>query len=215
MLAFNRVAGAPLAGEHRNCKEANMGTEHVETLIVGGGQAGLTMSHMLSRRGRPHLVLERGRIAERWRSERWDDLRFQFPNWSVELPDFPFRCEGAVTGLRRHEGGKWLLAQTPSGSIAARNVVIATGPYQRPVVPQLLAGDFELLQVHASAYKTPQQLPGGAVLVVGSGASGAQIAEELLRAGRNVYLSVGRHKRMPRRYRGHDLIWWLREMGLD
>ena len=221
-----------------------MGTEHVETLIVGGGQAGLTMSHMLSRRGRPHLVLERGRIAERWRSERWKDLRFQFPNWSVELPDFPFRCADphgfatgneiiayleayaelikppircgvAVTGLRRHEGGKWLLAQTPSGLIAARNVVIATGPYQRPVIPQLLAGDVDLFQVHASAYKTPAQLPGGAVLVVGSGASGAQIAEELLRAGRRVYLSVGRHKRMPRRYRGHDLIWWLREMGLD
>src|SRR5215475_6811826 len=221
-----------------------MGTEHVETLIVGGGQAGLTMSHMLSRRGRPHLVLERGRIAERWRSERWDGLRFQFPNWSVELPDFPFRCEGphgfaasneivayleayaelikppircglAVTRLRRHEDGKWLLAQTPSGSIAARNVVIATGPYQRPVIPHLLAGDLDLFQVHASAYKSPQQLPSGAVLVVGSGASGAQIAEELLRAGRQVYLSIGRHKRMPRRYRGHDLIWWLRVMGLD
>jgi len=221
-----------------------MGTEHVETLIVGGGQAGLTMSHMLSRRGRPHLVLERGRIAERWRSERWDGLRFQFPNWSVELPDFPFRCEGphgfatsheivayleayaglikppircgvTVTGLRRHEGGKRLLAQTPSGSIVASNVVIATGPYQRPVLPHLLCGDFDLFQVHASAYKTPTQLPSGAVLVVGSGASGAQIAEELLRAGRKVYLSVGRHKRMPRRYRGHDLIWWLREMALD
>src|SRR6516165_6567138 len=202
------------------------------------------MSHMLSRRGRPHLVLERGRIAERWRSERWNDLRFQFPNWSVELPDFPFRCAAphgfatgneiiayleayaelikppircgvAVTGLRRHESGKWLLAQTPSGSIAARNVVIATGPYQRPVLPQLLAGDVDLFQVHASAYKTPEQLPNGAVLVVGSGASGAQIAEELLRAGRRVYLSVGRHKRMPRRYRGHDLIWWLNTMGLD
>src|SRR6516164_4030567 len=221
-----------------------MGTEHVETLIVGGGQAGLTMSHMLSRRGRPHLVLERGRIAERWRSERWKDLRFQFPNWSVELPDFPFRCAAphgfatgneiiayleayaelikppircgaAVTGLRRHEGRKWLLAQTPSGSIAARNVVIATGPYQRPVLPQLLAGDVDLFQVHASAYKTPEQLPSGAVLVVGSGESGAQIAAVLFRAGKRVYLSVGRHKRMPRRYRGHDMIWWLAEMGLD
>jgi putative flavoprotein involved in K+ transport len=221
-----------------------MGTEHVETLIIGGGQAGLTMSHMLSRHGRPHLVLERGRIAERWRSERWNELRFQFPNWSVELPDFPFRREGphefatseeiiayleayaelirppircgvAVTGLRRHEGGKWFLAQTPSGSIVAGNVVIATGPYQRPVIPQLLAGDLDLFQVHTNAYKTPEQLPSGAVLVVGSGASGAQIAEELLCAGRKVYLSVGRHKRMPRRYRGHDLIWWLHEMGLD
>jgi putative flavoprotein involved in K+ transport len=219
-------------------------SEHVETLIVGGGQAGLTMSHMLSRHGRPHLVLERGRIGERWRSERWDGLRFQFPNWSVRLPDFtfpskepdgfattseivayleayagqvkpPIRCGVCVTGLRRDEGGKGLLVQTPSGSIAARNVVIATGPYQRPVVPQLLAGNSDLFQVHASAYKAPEQLPRSATLVVGSGASGAQIAEELLRAGRKVYLSVGRHKRMPRRYRGHDLIWWLAEMSLD
>jgi putative flavoprotein involved in K+ transport len=221
-----------------------MALEHVETLIVGGGQAGLTMSHMLSRRGSPHVVLERGRIAERWRSERWDGLRFQFPNWSVRLPDLgfsceepdgfatsseivayleayaqlvnpPIRCGVAVTGLRSAEGGNGVLAQTSSGLIVARNVVIATGPYQRPVIPRLLADDCDLFQVHASAYKRPQQLPSGAVLVVGSGASGAQIAEELLRAGRKVYLSVGRHKRMPRRYRGRDLIWWLAEMGLD
>jgi putative flavoprotein involved in K+ transport len=220
-----------------------MVTEHVETLIIGGGQAGLTMSHMLSRFGCPHLVVERGRIAERWRSERWDGLRFQFPNWSVKLPDFPFPCEEPdgfatsgeivaylegyaqlvkppircgveVTGLRRSSDGA-ILVQTSAGPIAARNVVIATGPYQRPVVPRLLDEDRQLLQVHASAYKLPEQLPSGAVLVVGSGASGAQIAEELARAGRHVYLSVGRHKRMPRRYRGRDLIWWLAEMGLD
>ena len=218
--------------------------EQVETLIIGGGQAGLTMSHMLSRRGCPHLLLERGKIAERWRSERWDGLRFQFPNWSVGLPDFPFpcaepdgfaasheilayleayaklvnppiRCGVEVIALRKDASEQTIVAQTKQGSIAARNVVIATGPYQRPVVPQLLAADCDLFQVHANAYKGPEQLPAGAVLVVGSGASGAQIAEELLRAGRKVYLSVGRHKRMPRRYRGRDLIWWLAEMGLD
>jgi putative flavoprotein involved in K+ transport len=221
-----------------------MVTEHVETLIVGGGQAGLSMSHMLSRLDCPHLVVERGRIGERWRSERWDGLRFQFPNWSVRLPDLafqseepdgfatsnaivayleayaqlvnpPIRCGVVVTGLRRGESGREILAQTSSGSIVAKNVVIATGPYQRPVVPRLLCDDCDLFQVHASAYKGPEQLPSGAVLVIGSGASGAQIAEELSRAGRKVYLSVGRHKRMPRRYRGHDLIWWLAEMGLD
>jgi putative flavoprotein involved in K+ transport len=202
------------------------------------------MSHMLSRRGCPHLVLERGRIAERWRTERWDGLRFQFPNWSVRLPDFPFpheepdgfatstdivdyldayaevvkppvRCGVAVTGLHRDGSGKRFVAGTSAGSITAENVVIATGPYQRPVIPDLLAKDLSLFQVHASAYRNPGQLPAGAVLVVGSGASGAQIAEELVRAGRRVYLSVGRHKRMPRRYRGRDLIWWLAEMGLD
>jgi putative flavoprotein involved in K+ transport len=218
--------------------------EHVETLIIGGGQAGLTMSHMLSRRGCAHLVLERGRIGERWRSERWDSLRFQFPNWSVKLPDLPFphsdpdgfatsgeiigyldayaglvrppiRCGVAVTGLRRHESGRNYIARTSAGSISANNVVVATGPYQRPVVPDLLPDDCDLFQVHSNAYKGPNQLPPGAVLIVGSGASGAQIAEELVRAGRRVYLSVGRHKRMPRRYRGRDLIWWLSETGLD
>ncbi len=222
-----------------------MPLEHVETLIVGGGQAGLAMSHMLRRRGRPHLVVERGRIAERWRTERWVGLRFQFPNWSVRLPYFPFthpepdgfasaaeildyltayaafvappiRYGCAVTRLRRSKQGAGLVAETPSGDIEAQNVVIATGPYQRPVVPRLSGGAAaDLFQVHASAYREPAQLPPGAVLVVGSGASGAQIAEELALAGRTVYLSVGRHRRMPRRYRGRDLYWWLIEMGLD
>jgi putative flavoprotein involved in K+ transport len=218
-----------------------MRTERVETLVIGGGQAGLVMSHMLTERGCPHLVLERGRIGERWRAERWDGLRFQFPNWSVRLPDFPYpssnpdgfatsaeildylnayaakvkppiRCGVPVAALRRH--GSAFLADTPEGTIAARNVVVATGPYQRPIMPDLLRNE-DIFQVHASAYKAPDQLPAGAVLIVGSGASGAQIAEELLRAGRQVLLSVGRHKRMPRRYRGRDLIWWLSEMGLD
>ena len=221
-----------------------MPTDAVETLIIGGGQAGICMSHMLSQRGCPHLVLERGRIAERWRSERWCGLRFQFPNWSVRLGDFPFaacdpdgfassaeivafldayagmvrppiRCGVAVTRLRRNPHGHGYIAETPAGAIAASTVVVATGPYQRPVMPALLADDPTLFQVHASGYRAPAQLPAGAVLVVGSGASGAQIAEELARAGRRVYLSVGRHKRMPRRYRGRDLIWWLSEMRLD
>jgi putative flavoprotein involved in K+ transport len=220
-----------------------MPIERVETLIVGGGQAGLTMSHMLSQRGRPHLVLERGRIAERWRTERWDGLRFQFPNWSVRLPDFPFRhvdpnafatsadivdfltayaafvrppirCGVAVTRLSQADEGSNFLAETAAGQIMAANVVVATGPYQRPVIPDLLR-DASIFQVHASGYRAPTQLPDGAVLVVGSGASGAQITEELVRSGRCVYLSVGRHRRMPRRYRGRDLIWWLSALGLD
>lgn len=221
-----------------------MRAEKVETVIVGGGQAGLTLSHMLSKRHRPHVVLERARIAERWRSERWDGLRFQFPNWSVQLPDFPFphadpegfatsaeivdyltayagfiaapvRCGVTVTTLRRAECGAGFDIATTDGPIRADNVVVATGPYQVPIVPALLADDGGLYQVHASRYREPGQLPSGAVLVVGSGASGAQIAEELMRAGRRVYLSVGRHRRLPRRYRGRDLIWWLAAMGLD
>jgi putative flavoprotein involved in K+ transport len=220
-----------------------MPVEHVETLIIGGGQAGLVMSHRLKQRGLGHLVLERQRIAERWRSERWDGLRFQFPNWSVRLPDFsfphtepdgfattaeivefinayaafvapPIRCGVEVNRLRCRDGAAGFIAETPDGPIEADNVVIATGPYQRPLLPDLLRDD-AIFQVHASRYLNPEQLAPGAVLVVGSGASGAQIAEELFRAGRRVYLSVGRHTRLPRRYRGRDLIWWLSAMGID
>jgi putative flavoprotein involved in K+ transport len=220
-----------------------MSVEQVNTLVIGGGQAGLAMSYRLKQRGRPHLVLERQRIAERWRSERWDGLKFQFPNWSVRLPDFPYphadpdgfatsgdileyinayadfvappiRCGVAVTRLRCSDGAA-LVAETPDGMIAAQNVVVATGPYQRPVIPAVLRNHISVFQIHASQYHNPDQLPSGAVLVVGSGASGAQIAEELLRAGRRVYLSVGAHTRLPRRYRGRDLIWWLSAMGID
>jgi putative flavoprotein involved in K+ transport len=221
-----------------------MPIERVETLVIGGGQAGLVMSHRLKQRGLAHLVLERHRIAERWRSERWDGLRFQFPNWSVRLPDFPFphadtdgfsksadildyiaayaafvappiRCGVAVTGLRRRDGAAGFLAETSDGAVEADNVVVATGPYQRPVIPAALQDGTKIFQVHASRYANPDALPAGAVLVVGSGASGAQIAEELLRAGRRVYLSVGRHTRLPRRYRGRDLVWWLSTLGID
>jgi putative flavoprotein involved in K+ transport len=220
-----------------------MPSEQVETLIIGGGQAGLTMSHRLKQRGLSHLVLERHRIAERWRSERWDGLMFQFPNWSVRLPEFsfrhdepdafsgtdaivkfieayaafidpPIRCGVDVKRLRQREPGAGFVAETSDGVVTANNVVVATGPYQRPLMPDLLR-DETIFQVHASRYLNPEQLPPGAVLVVGSGASGAQIAEELYRAGRRVYLSVGRHTRLPRRYRGRDLIWWLGAMGID
>jgi putative flavoprotein involved in K+ transport len=218
-----------------------MPAEQVETLVIGGGQAGLVMSHRLKQRGLSHLVLERQRIAERWRSERWDGLKFQFPNWSVRLPEFsfphsepdafaalgaivdfidayaafvapPIRCGVEVTRLRRGDGSSFI-AETAGGTIEARNVVVATGPYQRPLMPDLLR-DETIFQVHASGYKNPGQLPPGAVLVVGAGASGAQIAEELNRAGRRVFLSVGQHTRMPRRYRGHDLTWWFRALGV-
>ena len=220
-----------------------MPIEHVQTLVIGGGQAGLAMSHRLTQRGLAHLVLERHRIAERWRSERWDGLRFQFPNWSVNLPAFsfphtdpdgfaatgeivdfieayaafvapPIRCGVAVTRLRRGDGASGFVAEISGGVIEADNIVVATGPYQRAVIPDLLR-DHAIFQVHASRYQNPEQLPAGAVLVVGSGASGAQITEELCRAGRRVYLSVGAHTRLPRRYRGRDLIWWLEQMGID
>jgi len=174
-----------------------MSVERVETLIVGGGQAGIAMSHQLSR-GCPHLVLERHRIAERWRTERWDGIRFQFPNWSVRFPGFPLphtdpdefataaeivdfinayadavaapvRCGVALTALRQRDDAAGFLAQTSEGLIEAANVVVATGPYQRPVIPPLLPRECGIFQVHASGYRNPDQLPGGAVLVVGGG----------------------------------------------
>jgi putative flavoprotein involved in K+ transport len=219
-----------------------MPVEQIATLVIGGGQAGLTMSHRLRQRGLPHLVVERGRIGERWKSERWDGLKFQFPNWSVRLPDFPFphadpdgfadlgaivdfidgyaafvgppiRCGVNVIRLS-HDTAHGFKAETSDGVIVARNVVVATGPYQRPIMSDMLRDDGELFQVHAAHYVNPEQLPRGAVLVVGAGASGAQIAEELHRAGRRVFLSVGQHTRLPRRYRGHDLIWWFEKLGL-
>jgi putative flavoprotein involved in K+ transport len=220
------------------------GSERTETLIIGGGQAGLVMSHMLSKRGRPHLVIERHRIAERWRTERWDGLYFQFPNWSVQLPDFPFphddpegfaardeiltyieayaafikpplRTGVTVTSLRRGANDRGFIAETSQGRIESDNVVVATGPYQRPKLPDVAGDTGDLFQVHASRYANPQQLPPGAVLVVGAGASGAQIAEELMRAGRRVYLAVGQHRRLPRRYRGRDFIWWMQNLRRD
>jgi putative flavoprotein involved in K+ transport len=220
-----------------------MPVEQIQTLIIGGGQAGLTMSHRLKQRGLKHLVLERHRIAERWRSERWDGLKFQFPNWSVRLPDFsfphtdpdafassadiiafikayadfvapPIRCGVAVTRLRCRDDARGFVAETSDGVIEAKNVVAATGPYQRPLMPDLVR-DESIFQVHASGYKNPEQLPPGAVLVIGSGASGAQIAEELRRAGRRVVLSVATNGRLPRRYRGRDLFRWLAEIGVD
>jgi putative flavoprotein involved in K+ transport len=218
-----------------------MPAERVETLVIGCGQAGLAMSHHLKRRGLSHLVLERGRIGERWKSERWDGLKFQFPNWSVRLPDFPFphddpdsfadlaaiagfidayaafvappiRCGVSVTKLSRDGAG--FVAETSNGAIAARNVVVATGPYQRPIGASPFGDESGLFQVHASQYRNPAQLPAGAVLVVGAGASGAQIAEELSRASRRVFLSVGQTSRLPRRYRGHDLVWWFEQLGI-
>jgi putative flavoprotein involved in K+ transport len=212
-----------------------------ETVIVGGGHAGLALSYHLGRIGRPHVVLERGRVAERWRSERWDSLMFQFPNWSLRLPgqeyrgdrpdgfatrkeviafieryrdlvDAPVRTGVRVHRVRTMDGGFRL--ETSDGDVDAANVVVATGPYQEPILPAVRhALSSTVFQVHASGYRNPAQLPSGAVLVVGSGASGCQIVEDLLAAGRTVYLSLGRHRRYPRRYRGHDMFWWVERIG--
>ena len=217
-------------------------SELIETIVIGGGQAGLAISQHLTQRRREHVILERGRVAERWRSERWDSLYFQFPNWMMRLPghvyagddpdgfsqrddvvrfiaDYgarhaaPMRCGVNVTGLRQTEDGR-LLVQAGPTSMTALNVVVATGPYQVPTLPpctvRLPAG---ICQVTASRYTAPSELPPGGVLVVGSGASGCQIVEDLLIEGRSVYYSLRGHRRMPRRYRGRDGGRWGEDMG--
>jgi putative flavoprotein involved in K+ transport len=215
--------------------------EQTDTAIIGGGQAGLAMSRHLSGLGRGHVVFERGRIAERWRTQRWDSLMFQFPNWTIALPgmtyatdepegfahkdevvrfiesyssfvDAPVRLGVEVSAVRAHSSGFEL--DTSQGPILASNVVVATGPYQRSRLPRIHRDlPARLLQLHAAEYRNPAALPAGAVLVVGSGASGCQIADELIGSGRRVFLSVGHHRRVPRRYRGRDVFWWRRELG--
>src|SRR6202790_739 len=220
-----------------------MSVEKLKTLIIGGGQAGLAMSEQLTKHGKPHLVVERHRIAERWRSERWDSLVANGPAWHDRFPsrefsdidpdsfasankivDYfvahaeqigaPIRCGVEVTALRKKADGNGFRAETSAGAIEATNVVAATGPFQRPIIPSLVPADAGIVQMHSNTYRNPGQLPSGAVLVIGAGSSGAQIADELLRAGRRVYLSVGPHNRPPRRYRGRDYCWWLGVLGV-
>ncbi|GAB2827415.1 NAD(P)/FAD-dependent oxidoreductase [Actinocorallia aurea] len=203
----------------------------------------MAMSEHLSEHGVPHLVLERSRIAERWRSERWDSLVANGPAWhdrfpGMEFPDLdpgafaskeqvaeyfaayaekigaPIECGVEVTSVRRNEGRPGFRVETSAGPVEARYVVAATGPFQRPVIPPIVPDGAVPLQMHSSGYRNPGGLPEGAVLVVGSGSSGVQIAEEIRRAGRDVYLSVGPHDRPPRSYRGRDFCWWLGVLGM-
>lgn len=219
-----------------------MPVEIVDTLVVGAGQAGVAMSEHLSRAGVKHLVLERSRIAERWRSERWDSLVANGPAWHDRFPgmefpnldpdgfptkeavaayfeayakqiDAPIRCGVDVKSVKRHVGRPGFRVETSEGVIEAQNVVAATGAFQVPVVPDLVANAPDIVQMHSTKYRNPDQLPEGAVLVIGAGSSGTQIAEEILSAGRSVYLSVGPHDRPPRAYRGRDFCWWLGVLG--
>ncbi len=200
------------------------------------------MSEHLSKHGIPHLVLERHRIAERWRSERWDSLVANGPAWHDRFPNMefrdidpdafapkekvadyfvayakqiaaPVRCGVEVRLVQRNIGRPGFRVETSDGVIEANNVVAATGPFQRPIIPPLVPDEARVLQIHSSAYRNPRQLAAGAVLVVGAGSSGTQIADELRQAGRRVYLSVGPHERPPRAYRGLDFCWWLGVLG--
>jgi putative flavoprotein involved in K+ transport len=218
-----------------------MSSHEIEVLIVGGGQAGIAMSEHLSLHGVPHLVVERDRIAERWRSCRWDSLVANGPAWHDRFPgqefnidpdafatknqvadyfvayaekiDAPIRTGVEVTSVRRNNGRAGFHVETSDGSVEARYVVAATGAFQKPVIPAIVPDSAGIHQIHSSSYHNPQQLPAGAVLVIGAGSSGVQIADELQQSGRPVYLAVGPHDRPPRSYRGRDFCWWLGVLG--
>ncbi len=216
-------------------------TENIDVVVIGGGQAGLAVSYELTQAGVAHVVLDRGRVGQSWRG-LWDSFCLMSPNWTGQLPghhydgDDPdgfmardevvadleryaagFRApvrEGVdVTSLRPGSGGGFVL-QTSAGQIAARMVVLGTGAYQRPSRPPGAATlPADLLAVDVRGYRNPAALPAGPVLVVGSGQSGAQIAEELHEAGREVFLACGRAPWAPRRLGDHDIIWWAVETG--
>ena len=214
-----------------------MSVEEIEALVVGAGQAGVAMSEHLTRCGVPHLVLEKDRIAERWRTARWDSLVANGPAWHDRFPGLafpgdpdafvpkeavadyfvdyakkiaaPIRCGVEVTHVSRKQGAAGFHVETSQGAIGATHVIAATGAFQTPVIPPLVPATSGLTQLHSNLYRNPGQLPSGAVLVVGAGSSGVQIADELLASGRKVYLSVGPHDRPPRAYRGRDFVWWL------
>ena len=211
----------------------------IDTVVIGAGHAGLSVSRLLTDAGRDHVVLDRGRVAERWRTARWDSLHLLTPSWMNRLPGFryagpdpdgylpvqrfvtfleqyarlfsaPVVPEATVLDVSAH-GGRYRVV-TDVGTWRTRHVVVATGPHGTPYVPPGIRGTGpELLT--SDRYRNPGQLAPGGVLVVGASASGSQIADELARAGRDVVLAAGRHSRMPRRYRGMDAYWWLDVTG--
>jgi putative flavoprotein involved in K+ transport len=213
----------------------------IDTVVIGAGHAGLAVSALLSVAGREHVVLERGRLAERWRTERWDSLHLLTPNWMTRLPgwlytgphqdgymsagelvghleryarsfDAPVETGTTVTAVSEAPSGYQVL--TDRGGWRTRHVVVATGPWGEPLIPAGLARRHtDICVTTANRYRNPDGLPPGGVLVVGASSSGVQIADELNRAGRDVVLAVGRHTRMPRRYRGMDIFWWLERTG--
>jgi putative flavoprotein involved in K+ transport len=211
------------------------------TLVIGAGQAGLAVSRRLADADIDHVVLERGRVAERWRGHRWESLRLLTPNWASRLPGWsyqgpepdgfmtagelatylsdyassfaaPVREHSTVRALEQADDG--FRVTTEDSTWHADNVVMATGWSDLPRVPSMAAGlDPAIAQVTSATYRNPYELPAGRVLVVGASATGVQMADELARAGREVVLAVGRHSRLPRRYRGIDIWWWLDRIG--
>ncbi|WAL62489.1 MSMEG_0569 family flavin-dependent oxidoreductase [Thermocoleostomius sinensis] len=218
-------------------------SNHYSVIIVGGGQAGLSMSYCLKERGIDHLIFEKHQIAHSWRTYRWDSFCLVTPNWQCQLPNYPYSGDDPNGFMKRDEIVRYIESYAASfappikegvevlgvskdktqelfhvatsiGQYTAEQVVIATGGYHRPKIPSIAERlPEEVVQLHSSQYKNPQSLPDRAVLVVGTGQSGCQIAEDLHLAGKQVHLCVGGAPRSPRRYRGKDVVDWLDQMG--
>jgi len=216
--------------------------KRTDTVIIGGGQAGLAMSQSLTGHGIDHVILERGHVAERWRNERWDSLRLLTPNWQSRLPGWsytgpdpdgfmtksevidylenyarsfsaPVHSGVTVEVVERAAGG--FRVETNAGVWQAPNVVIATGHCDLPLVPEAAKSlSHEIDQIVPTRYRNPEQLRDDGVLVVGASATGIQLASEIARSGRPVTLAVGRHTRLPRSYRGRDIMAWFEDMGV-
>lgn len=220
-----------------------MKQRNLDVVVVGGGQAGLSVSFCLAQRGIGHVVLEKQRIAHSWRNERWDSFCLVTPNWQCQLPGFPYAgpdpdgfmpkteiveyveafarhfdapvMEGVeVYAVKKNSLLDHFEVNTSAGEFSAASVVIATGAFHKPRIPAAAKTIPEhIVQLPSSRYKNPEQLPAGSVLVVGSGQSGCQIAEDLHFAGRQVHLSLGDAPRSPRTYRGRDVVAWLDQFG--
>ena len=216
----------------------------VETVVVGAGQAGLLMSDLLGRAGREHVVFDRRSTLGGGWQDRWDAFRLVSPNWTTSMPGLAYRgaepdgfmprdelidhfrryaaaiaapveLDTEVSRLVAHDDGAARFELTTStGSVLARHVIVAGGPFQRPNIPSVAAGlDPRILSLHSDRYRNADDLPDGGVLLVGSGQTGVQLAEELAGAGRQVTISVGHCGRVPRRYRDRDIFWWFRQLG--
>jgi len=217
--------------------------EHVTTVVIGAGHTGLAVSHCLSARAIDHVVLERGEVANSWRRERWDSLRLLTPNWQSRLPGYaydgadpdgymtvpeviafiarfaevasaPIRTQTSVTSVTRPDDNGYLVTTT-NGDFRCRCVVVATGACNVPSVPPVRqAVPSTIASFTPFDYRNPNQLPDGGVLIVGASATGVQLADEIRRSGRRVILSVGEHVRLPRLYRGRDVLWWMLSSGV-
>jgi putative flavoprotein involved in K+ transport len=221
---------------------SSSGSTHYPVIIVGGGQAGLAMSYYLKGQGIPHVIFEKNRVAHAWRTQRWDSFCLVTPNWQCQLPGYPYpgndpngfmlkddivryvedyaklieapvREGVAVKRVTKTDHCRFGV-ETSAGAFTAEAVVFAVSGYHVPQIPRIAERIAPgIHQIHSSAYRNPEQLPEGAVLVVGTGQSGCQIAEDLHLAGRSVHLVVGSAPRCPRVYRGRDAVDWLSDLG--